>query len=217
MPNYNLIIFLKYPEPEKVKTRLGNTIGYHNAAKVYSSIVKHLLYDLKGSNAYTLSVFYSPPTKLNAIKNWIHCEDIELVPQIGYNLGEKISNAFEHSFSKGFSNTIVIGSDCIELNKHNIETAFRLLSDSDNNVILGPATDGGYYLIGQHISNNPELFNDIEWSTDKVFFQTTEKLESLNLKYFILDYYSDIDELSDINGKVIKIIKRYDPELKIFN
>ena len=71
--------------------------------------------------------------------------------------------------------------------------------------------------MGQHNLNHPEIFNNINWSTDIVFSQTREKLKNQNLNYHILEYFNDIDEISDINGKVIKIINKYEPELRIFD
>ena len=212
----NLIIFLKYPEPKKVKTRLGNVIGFDNASRVYSSIAKHLITNLSDSADYSFTIFFSPTNKLKEIKNWLHNYGFDLVPQNGITLGDRISHAFEYSFSMGFKNTIVIGSDCIDLEMENIETAFKILSSNNYDSILGPTTDGGYYLIGLQNINYPEIFKDIEWSTNTVFNQTIQKLESLHLNYNILEYFNDIDEISDLNSKVIKIVNSYDPNLRIF-
>jgi len=208
----NLIIFLKYPEPRQVKTRLGKEIGYKKAADIYSIFVKHLLSQFTNSNNYKTSIQYSPEEKTKEISTWLNIKDIE--PQKGNNLGEKISHAFDTSFKKGYLNTIVIGTDCIELSDKNIEQSFSTLSGGFNSVI-GPTNDGGYYLIGFSKKNYPFLFNDIDWSTNKVFKQTLKLINNTNMKNKILNYYNDIDEISDINSNVIKLIKSYNPKLRI--
>ena len=208
----NLIIFLKYPEPGQVKTRLGKDIGYEKAADIYSIFVIHLLSNFINSKNYNITIQYSPEDKSNEISEWLNFNNIE--PQIGNNLGEKLSNAFDKSFKKGYLNTVLIGTDCIEITNKDIENAFSLLSEGYDSV-LGPTYDGGYYLIGFSDNNHPFLFKEIDWSSEKVFSQTIKKLNYAEMKNKILDFYNDIDEISDINSNVIKIIKRYKPDFRI--
>lgn len=208
----NLILFLKYPEPGKVKTRIGKVIGYEKAADIYTIFIKHLIFHFSNSNIYSISVHYSPKEKGKEISEQFMINDIE--PQTGNNLGERLSNAFELSFAKGYTNTIIIGSDCLDITNDNIEEAFRYLSGNYQSVI-GPTHDGGYYLIGFSEKNYPSLFEKIDWSTEKVFAQTMKKLNGEGIKSKTLNYYSDIDEISDINSNVIKIINSYKPELRI--
>ncbi len=212
MNKNNLIIFLKYPEPGKVKTRLGKVIGYKIAADIYSVFIKHLLTIFKANDLYNISVYYSPVERKHDILNMIGINDI--VPQNGDNLGEKISNAFDSSFSKGYLNTVIIGTDCIDITSDDIENTFKDLS-GDYSSVIGPTNDGGYYLIGLSEENRPELFKGIEWSTDKVFTQTIKKMSQINIKNKVLNYYNDIDEISDINSNVIEIINTYKPNLRI--
>ena len=208
----NLIIFLKYPEAGKVKTRLGRSIGYEKAADVYSILTKHLFTQLSNSSSYSISVFYTPEERLEDISKWLDTD--HLIPQAGSNLGEKLSNAFSQSFSEGYSNTVVIGSDCIDITQDDINKAFNYLSNGYETV-TGPTNDGGYYLIGLSGRNYPELFLNIEWSTNKVFSQTQDKIKKLQIRSRVLEYYNDIDEISDINSNVIKIINSYNPDLRI--
>lgn len=214
MINNNLIIFLKYPEPGKVKTRLGKVIGYENAADVYSVFIKHLLSTFADSNTYKITVYYSPKERGDDILKLLNIDDIK--HQEGKNLGERLSHAFESSFLNGYINTIIIGTDCIELTNDDIEMAFTYLSGSFDSVI-GPTNDGGYYLLGFSNNNHPYLFENIDWSTEKVFKQTIERIKQSEIKNKVLNYYNDIDEISDINSNVIKIINSYNPNLRIFN
>lgn len=208
----NLIIFLKYPAPGQVKTRLGKVIGYEKAADIYSILIKHLLSQFINSKNYKITIQYSPEQRAREISEWLKIKNIE--PQKGKNLGEKLSHAFDTSFTKGYLNTVVIGTDCIELTNDNIENAFRILSGRFESVV-GPTNDGGYYLIGFSKKNYPLLFKDIDWSSEKVFKQTIKKINNTKMKNKILNYYNDIDEISDINSNVIKIIKSYKPNLRI--
>ena len=212
MHKNNLIIFLKYPEPGKVKTRLAKDIGDKTAAELYYIFIKHLLAIFLHSENYKVTIQFSPQDKAKELSELFKIKDIE--PQSGNDLGEKISNAFDISFSKDYSNTIIIGSDCIELKKDDIENGFSLLSSGCDSII-GPTYDGGYYLIGLSKKNYPTIFKDIEWSTEKVFIQTMQLIKRSKMNYKILDYYNDIDEISDINSNVIKIINSYNPNLRI--
>ena len=136
----NLLIFLKYPEPGKVKTRLAKTIGDEKAADVYSILTKHLLSQLTGSESYVVTVQFTPEEKLNDISQWLKIDNI--IAQKGNDLGEKLSYAFESSFQNGYTNTVAIGTDCIEITNDDIENSFNYLS-SEYDSVVGPTNDGG--------------------------------------------------------------------------
>ncbi len=208
----NLIIFLKYPEPGKVKTRLAKTIGYEKAADVYSALTKYLVSQFTGSPSYKVTVHYTPENRSEEISQWLKIDNMVL--QRGNNLGEKLSFALDISLKNGFKNAVVIGTDCIELTNEDIENSFKYLS-SEYDSVVGPTNDGGYYLIGLHERNYPLLFNDISWSTDRVFNQTMERIDEIGIRNKVLNYYNDIDDISDINSNVIKIINSYKPDLGI--
>ena len=106
-------------------------------------------------------------------------------------------NAFKDSVSLKYAKTVIIGTDCLEINNSIISKSFDLLDDID--LVLGPATDGGYYLIGLKTIIEP-LFKNISWSTDKVLKQTLNKAKELNIEYKFLDFLSDIDTLEDLNN-----------------
>ena len=163
---------------------------------------------------FHISVFYTPDDKEDKIRELLDTEDINYLPQKGKTLGDKISNAFEISFSDGFNNCVVIGSDCIELNSDSVNTAFNHLNNGSE-CVIGPTEDGGYYLIGLKSCNFPDVFEGIEWSTDKVFEETITKINLLNLKHIVLEKLNDVDDINDINSNVIEVVRNYYPNFEV--
>ncbi len=212
----NLVIFVKYPESGKVKTRIGKIIGNDKASDIYSALVYHLVNDLIYPADYKVSIFFTPTNKEKLIKIWLSgiSNKIDYFPQKGMCLGERISNSFDRSFSSGFENTIVIGSDCIELNHETIKIAFNYLNNYSD-CIIGPAYDGGYYLVGLRAKNFPYIFEDISWSSESVFSKTMEKINYLNLKCIVLEKLNDVDNICDLDTNVIELVKKYKPEFNI--
>ncbi len=204
----NLIVFVKYPDPGKVKTRIARVIGDEKAADLYSSLVYHIINKIATSDNFKISIAFTPRNKENLIKKWISKDGIDHFPQSGKTLGERISNSFDRSFSNGFQNTIVIGSDCIELDHKIIRTAFAHL-DKGSDCVIGPTYDGGYYLIGLRYKNFPYIFEDIPWSSDSVFDETIKKINSLNIRCAVLKKLNDVDDVSDIDNNVMKLLEKY--------
>jgi len=192
MHSDNLImIFIRNPELGKVKTRLAKTIGDEKALVIYKLLLDHTNKIAKRVNAHK-AVFYSDFTTVN--DRWKNDGFIQLT-QKGKELGEKMSNAFLKSFNMGYKKVIIIGSDCFELNENIITDAFTILND--NEVVLGPAKDGGYYLLGMKFFH-PSLFQNKVWSTENVLLDTLLDLSNLNLSYKLLPTLSDIDEEKDL-------------------
>lgn len=190
----HLIIFCKYPQPGKVKTRLARDIGEKKALELYKLIVTNILSKIVYED-YDISIFFTPANKSHHVQEWINIKDIKFFPQSGKNLGNKMLNAFETSQSIGYKKAVIIGTDCLEINASIITDAFNHLDSHD--MVLGPATDGGYYLIG--LNNMIEqLFQGIEWGTDKVLKNTLNTARVLNIKYKLLDFQSDIDNSKDL-------------------
>lgn len=192
----NLIIFLKYPEKGKVKTRLAKDIGNEKALLIYKKLVSKLLNQID-SNNYDISIYFYPESKKNEVKKWINLPEIKHLAQSGDDLGIRMLNAFKDSISLKYAKTVIIGTDCLEINNNIISKSFYLLDDSD--LVLGPATDGGYYLIGLKAVVET-IFQDIHWSTEKVLKQTINKAKEIKLSYKFLDFLSDIDTLEDLNN-----------------
>ena len=181
-----LIIFVRKAELGKVKTRLAATMGDEKALDVYKELLVFTHNISLGVKADKF-VFY-----LNEI------EKIDLWSQGGYkkmsqcegDLGEKMYNAFSSLFRNGYNQVMIIGSDCPELTTAIMEDAFKMLKHND--VVLGPANDGGYYLLAIK-KIYAELFTDIYWSTEKVLSQTLAACTTAGLSFALLPKLTDID------------------------
>jgi rSAM/selenodomain-associated transferase 1 len=188
-----LIIFVKYPQAGKVKTRLAKSIGEENAARLYRALVETLL-KRTNSDKFQRIIFYSPRGKGKEMRRWLG-EDFAFVPQKGKGLGERLSGAFKFAFRNGAKRVIAIGSDSPTLDKKFIAEAFGELKDAQ--CVIGPALDGGYYLIGLS-SWIDGIFKGIQWSTESVLNRTISKLKQLNIKHILLGKSFDIDSYQDI-------------------
>src|SRR3989338_2999752 len=204
-----LIIFVKYPQPGFVKTRLAKEIGKKNASELYRLFVETLLARIKDKN-FTRVIFYSPVSKRNEIKMWLG-DDLALSPQKGRGLGERLSSAFRLAFKNGAKRVLVIGTDSPALNKKLILDAFKKLKEIQ--CVLGPAFDGGYYLVGL-TSFHEEIFQHIDWSSDNVFKQTLKAIKKSRISFSLLDKQLDIDNKDDLHTfcRGLSEIYRAEPE-----
>jgi rSAM/selenodomain-associated transferase 1 len=200
MPKQAVIIFLKYPELGRSKTRLAASIGDENALKIYRELLEHTHQITKDLNCDRF-LFYDKetPNKMDWEQHKYH----NLV-QIESDLGGRMKNAFEVIFNKGYQSVIIIGSDCYDLNETIINQAFDFLKQ--NEVVIGPALDGGYYLLGLTKMVN-SLFEDVKWSTSEVFNATVSILEELNVKYDTTTPLSDIDVYEDLPSSLKKLLE----------
>jgi rSAM/selenodomain-associated transferase 1 len=199
-PKHALLVFAKYPEPGKVKTRLAKDIGKEEAARIYSGMAETIIHNLSKSSKYKTIIFFDPPERKTDFENWLQNNGYNLLPQDGKSLGEKMANAFIKAFSLGAKKVVIIGTDCIEVSDDIISQAFDTLHRVD--VVLGPAEDGGYYLLGLK-GPISEIFNDIHWSTSNVLNQTLKKLEGKGLKFELLKTLRDIDTISDVDYELL--------------
>lgn len=189
--NNAIIIFIKNPVLGKVKTRLAATIGNERALKIYKSLVAHTIDAVEESKA-DVFLFFSDSVEENMATENPRC--IKKI-QSGKNLGERISNAFDEVFGLLYQKVLIIGTDCPGINLKLIDKAFAALENSD--VVMGPAADGGYYLLGM---NKPYrlLFQKINWSTSTVFNETISRCNESELKYALLEVLHDVDEEKDL-------------------
>lgn len=202
--NNTLIVFAKLPEPGKVKTRLARDLGEKKAARIYSAMAQDVIARVSGSEVYNTAIFFDPPGKLHEVRHWLEESVLEsgrggsvlFLPQEGDSLGQRISSAFEKMFSSGSGRVVIIGTDCLELTKDMIEETIGALTDYDS--VLGPAEDGGYYLLGLS-RYTPELFQKIDWSTNLVLEQTISRINYNGLTCKLLETLRDIDNLNDLN------------------
>lgn len=189
-----LIIFTKNPELGKVKTRLAKTVGDKSALAIYKFLIAHTLEITKDLNVDKY-VFYSE--EINTDDAW-DCHIFRKRLQRGTDLGERMNNAFDEILTMGYHSAIIIGCDLYDINKNDLGMAFDALKNS--NFIVGPAADGGYYLLGMK-KNNPILFKNKDWGTNTVLSATLEDLKDED--YILLQERNDIDIYEDISNNPV--------------
>lgn len=200
MGNSLLLIFTRNPELGKCKTRLAVKVGDTAALDIYEFLLQHTVSFTKNL-AVEKWVFYSEDIWEKDIwDNSIYTKKV----QQGPDLGMRMLNAFEQGFKAGFEKIIIIGSDMYQLSQTDMEEAFSRLDDHD--VVLGPAEDGGYYLLGM-TALKKEVFQDKKWGTDTVLSNTLQDLKSESV--FMLPEKNDVDHYEDI-----KDIEAFQPFLK---
>lgn len=187
-----LLIFQKNAVPGYVKTRLAATIGDARAMDVYLFLVAHT-HRVAQQVQVNKHLFYSD--RIEPLSG--NPENYTLHVQHGNDLGMRMQQAFATVFEAGAQQAVIIGTDCYELDAATIQDAFQLLAE--NEVVIGPAEDGGYYLLGLK-KNSPGLFNGITWSSDAVFTQTMEKAKVLGLRVATLPVLPDIDTEADLKS-----------------
>jgi rSAM/selenodomain-associated transferase 1 len=195
----NLIItFTRNPELGKVKSRLAKSIGEAAALEIYKLLLEHTKNVLLALDC-DKAVYYSVKVRENDIWN---PEIFSKHQQIGADLGERMHNAFENGFKKGYEKIIIVGSDLYDLKPEIINTAFNELNQHDN--VIGPAEDGGYYLLGMK-TLHPSVFNIENWGTETVYKQTLSRLENNSIS--VLQTLNDIDYVEDL--KPYNVFKPY--------
>lgn len=182
-----LIIFVRKPELGLVKTRLAGSIGAVSALKVYKELLHRTESVCKGINIRQ-AVYYAGETDTG----W---EGARVCRQAGYDLGQRMESAFRDSFESGHKKVVIIGSDCPELNETLILQAFLELDEHD--IVLGPAQDGGYYLLGM-TQLFVDLFRNKQWSTKHVLEDTLREARRLQKSVALLKTLNDLDTLEDL-------------------
>ena len=194
--NRAIIVFARLPVEGKVKTRLAKEIGDKNSAILYQVCAEHLFKEVKKVKKYDtdLFLFYSDENETGKIKKWVG-EDFYFYPQSGENLGTKMLNAFQQIFEKKYSKVIIVGTDVPDIDSTLILNAFMELDNND--FVIGPSHDGGYYLLGMKSPAN-HLFSNIKWGTETVLTSTLEKLNKRKIPFKLLPELIDIDIKKDI-------------------
>ncbi|MFP4845079.1 TIGR04282 family arsenosugar biosynthesis glycosyltransferase [Winogradskyella sp. PE311] len=193
-----LIIFTRNPELGKCKTRLAKTLGDKSTLDIYNHLLKHTATVSKEVKA-SRYVFYSET--INHYDIWDSNTYYKKL-QKGEDLGERMKNAFSELFKSGYQKAIIIGSDLLDLNASLIEKAFRELDHND--VVIGPAEDGGYYLLGSKKIHS-SIFENKKWGTETVRMATLKDLENSNVH--LLKVLNDIDTFEDM--KHYEELKKY--------
>ena len=193
----HLIIFTRYPEPGNTKTRLIPALGDVGAANLHKQMTEQTIFQVKELQKMTrvsVEVRFTGGD-LEKMQNWLG-NDLGYQFQGEGDLGARMERSLINAFNQKAEKVIIIGTDCPDLNSQILTTAFEQLEVF--NLVLGPALDGGYYLMGlqQPIA---ELFMNISWGTDQVFAKTVEIAQKLNLSIGYLQPLADIDRPEDLN------------------
>ena len=184
-----LIIFTRNPELGKVKTRLAKTIGAEKALAIYKFLLAHTK-KVTENIACDKAVHYSVKVREDDLWNG---EIYQKKQQLGEDLGIRMQNAFQDAFANGYEKVLIVGSDLIDLSEEIIEKGFLQLASND--VVIGPAEDGGYYLLGMK-SVHPNVFKNKNWGTSTVREETLNDLK--DKKVHLLNELNDADVLDDI-------------------
>jgi len=199
-----LVIFAKAPIPGHVKTRLSPPLTPDEAATLHGSFVLDTLERTKAAvGRLKLSMdrylACAPSSSHVFFKIMEERQGVTLIDQVGDNLGARMHQAIETMLSRGYRRTSLLGTDVPTVPLEHFKQALTLLDNHD--LVLGPAMDGGYYLIGMN-RTIPELFTDIPWSTDQVLRLTQDRAALLGLKTALLQPWRDIDTLADLEALI---------------
>jgi rSAM/selenodomain-associated transferase 2/rSAM/selenodomain-associated transferase 1 len=192
-----LIVFVKYPEEGKVKTRIGSVLGNGYTLGLYRNFVADIIKKTRLVRA-DLLVYFSPagPGDKRRIMGWLG-SGVSIFPQKGGDLGERMENAFIEQFGRGYRRLVLIGSDIPHMPAARLGKALSLLIRKD--AVVGPALDGGYYLIGfKREKFFPDVFKDMPWSTSNVMRLTGDLLNGKGIKTAFLKKMRDIDTAEDL-------------------
>lgn len=191
-----LLVFAKNPVPGRVKTRLAAEIGHEEAARVYRRMGREVVDRIRGG-PYRVVVCFDPPGSRQAVTRWLGAGDLTLLPQAPGGLDARLESAFDAAFRTA-SSVCVIGTDAPGLTRSHVEEAFRALDRAD--VVIGPAEDGGYYLLALS-RPAPQLFRNIPWSTEDVLEATLERAREAGLRAACLDTLLDVDTAADLRAE----------------
>ncbi|SCZ58379.1 TIGR04282 family arsenosugar biosynthesis glycosyltransferase [Thiohalomonas denitrificans] len=187
-----LLVFAKAPVPGRAKTRLIPALGAEGAAALQARLLWHTL-ATAGQGGAIVELWCHPDPDHPLFSECAEHAEMLLCTQRGNNLGERMQNAFAAALDEGPA--VLIGTDCPALEPRDLVEAFGALRDSD--AVLGPALDGGYYLLGLR-RLHPSLFDDIRWGSAHVLDETRQRLKQLGWKWRELAVKSDIDRPEDL-------------------
>ena len=194
-----LLIFLKYPTPGQVKTRLAASLGDHAASEIARACAT-MTFSRLASLRDEAVVCVDPPEALDRTRAWLG-PDWPLRPQQGHTLGERLAEATGQTFAQGARRVVVIGTDSPWLKASDVEAAFDALERAD--LAIGPTEDGGYYLIG--LSRPARgLFEGIAWGTSSVSAQTLSRACALGFSVQTLPRGYDVDRLEDLQRFIVE-------------
>ncbi len=194
-----IILFVKSPEQTPVKSRLAASLGAETARALYRNFVLDMLEtltDFTAAAGYGLRICFAPPRAGRALKKWLG-NTYTYLPQQGRHLGERMKNAFLAGFAAGYQRVLLLGSDTPDLTGTVIAEGMRSLLH--HHAVIGPARDGGYYLLGFRAETFlPAVFQGIVWSGGDVFDRTLAIFRGAGVRVAILPPWRDIDTVADL-------------------
>ncbi|ACF13647.1 uncharacterized protein-like protein [Chloroherpeton thalassium ATCC 35110] len=193
-----VILFFKYPEPGKVKTRLCKKFTPASVAKLYEMFIYDTCCKLSQMQNTDIFAFAANESEQeSAVQAFFAKKKIPILMQVGEGLGERMSNAFQMLFEKAYRQVVILGTDSPDLPLAYIESAFGFLGLAQPGICVAPSEDGGYYLLGMN-AFFPTLFQEITYSTSQVYIDTLKKALQLPASFAALRRWYDIDEPEDL-------------------
>lgn len=189
-----IVLMTRVPIPGKTKTRLMSHLTGEECAGLQRAFIEDLIDLLRDDLKLPACIFFTPEDKDGILRNIVK-DRLPLVLQRGETLGDRMSAAIRRGLAQGYEGVVVVGSDLPTLPAELIHEAGKLLADND--VVLGPTLDGGYYLIAAK-ADHPGIFQEISWGTKTVLAATLERIKALHLTPALLRPWNDIDTVADL-------------------
>jgi rSAM/selenodomain-associated transferase 1 len=189
-----IVVYGREPVPDRVKTRLARSLGGEGAARVYDAVLRHTLREAERCSGEVILALAEPPSEEFARRT-----EIPIEVQRGANLGSRMAETFERQMSRGASRVVIVGSDCPAVTAGHLDGAFAALQR--DRVVLGPAIDGGYWLVGQR-TPGADLFTGIPWSSRDTLEATRSRLRELEIRWSELEELGDVDTAEDLDREL---------------
>ncbi len=193
-----LIVFFKVPQPGKVKTRLLSVLSVEDATQLYMCFVQDTFEKVCNRNFEVLGFVSGAIDKDSELARFLRERHIEVLQQVGADLGERMSNAFRFCFEQGFKQICIIGTDSPDLPLAHIERAFDVLQTDAPTIAIAGADDGGYVLLGMN-RYFPETFENVPYSTRETYTATLAQLSRTAAQVLELEKWYDVDTPDDLN------------------
>jgi hypothetical protein len=192
-----IVIFAKAPDVDTVKTRLKSALSDDERLRLYISLMENAIGAAKAVTTAAAFIACWPP---DGAKWFADRYALPVFPQEGEDLGSRMSNAIERALAMGYGKVVIAGTDVPDMTCEVLRAAFSALDKRD--IVIGPAVDGGYYLIGlKRLCRR--VFEDIEWSGETVLSRTLERAKEAGLSVGLLVTLSDIDRPEDLSPHIV--------------
>lgn len=198
------MVFVKWPEPGRVKTRIAQVVGNERAAEIYRELVRRVLENFRPVFDQVERVWFvfDPVERESQLRQWLGGEAktagwdlrrVEYHPQVQGDLGARLRGAFEAAFAAGYESVAVVGTDCVELGAEQVTSAFEMGAD----VVFGPARDGGYYLARLAAAEGCAVFDGVPWSSAETLVSSIRVAAEAGLEVGLLGELGDVDTIAD--------------------